>query len=385
MRELVISIYLLGFKILFTLFKIFPLKRKVTFLISFPDNPMFIYKALQKQKIEIQNVFLCNNRCFDEFKKISRFTYLVESKNFIHTIIGIYHLATSKQLIVDNYYGFLAVTKFKKGVKCTQIWHSAGAIKQFGVEDPTNVIRTPAALRRFKKVYEKFNQFAVGSDFMGDIFKKAYLVKNGVFLKTGVPRTDFFFDEMKHDQVKMSLYKKNSLFESRKIILYAPTFRRYENNNSKINLELKKMHEELGDKYILLIKLHPAIILELDLSNEFQDFVFDYSSYPDINELLVITDILITDYSSIPMEFVLFKRKMIFYAYDLEEYENDNGLWEDYETSVPGPVVKNTDDIIDAILNKESNLQQLEAYAKKWVEYCDGHASEKLVNELFGN
>ena len=368
MRELAISIYLFGFKMLFTLCKIFPLKNKVTFLVSFPDNPLYIYKMLQKQKIEIRSVFLCNYRCFDELRKVSKLTYLVESRNLLHTIIGIYHLATSEQLIVDNYYGFLAVSKFKKGVKCTQVWHSAGAIKQFGSEDPTNVNRAPTALSRFKKVYKQFNQFAIGSDFMGELFRKAFLVEDGVFLKTGIPRTDFFFDKVKHRQITASLYEGNSFLEEKKVILYAPTFRRYEEDASKLPLELEKMRAGLEGEYILLIKLHPAIKLELDLSGESQGFVFDYSDYPDINEMLIITDILITDYSSIPMEFVLLRRKMVFYAYDLEAYKNDNGLWEDYETFVPGPVAKNTDEVIDAILNHEVDFVQLEAYAKKWTE-----------------
>jgi len=383
MRELAISIYLLGFKLLFTLCKIFPLKNKVTFLVSFPDNPMYIYKALQKQKINIQSVFLCHERCLDKFKKMSEFTYLVESKNLIHTVAGIYHLATSQQIIVDNYYGFLAVTKFKKDVKCTQVWHAVGAIKQFGAEDPSNVSRTPAARGRFEKVYEQFDQFAVGSDFMGEIFKKAFLAENGVFLKTGVPRTDFFFNEEKHDQIREYLYQKNSLLKEKKVILYAPTFRKNENVISHIQLDIQKMYAELKSEYVLLVKFHPAVKLKLDLIVEYSDFVFDYSSYPDINELLIVTDVLITDYSSIPMEFVLFKRKMIFYAYDLEDYKKSNGLWEDFATSVPGRVVGDTDEVIEAVLNQEVDLLQLEAYAQKWTEYCDGSASEKLVGELF--
>lgn len=384
MRELAISIYLLGFKVLFTFFKIFPLKKKVTFLVSFSDNSMYIYKELQRKKIDVEIIFLCNDRCFNEFKKINKFTYLIESRKLIHTVIGIYHIATSKQVIVDNYYGFLAAIKLKKDVRCTQIWHSAGAIKQFGAEDPTNVNRTPAALKRFKKVYDQFGQFAIGSDFMGDIFKKAFLVRQDVFLKTGIPRTDFFFNENKHSQIKESLYKNNSLLEEKKVILYAPTFRRYEIDPGNIHLDIQKMYAGLKGEYVLLIKLHPAIKLELDLSAEYQDFVFDYSSYLDISELMIITDILITDYSSIPMEFVLLKRKMIFFAYDLEEYKKDNGLWEVYETSVPGPIVKNTDGIVDAILNYKIDMPQLDAYAEKWTKYCDGSSSQRFVEEVFG-
>lgn len=383
MRELAISIYLLGFKALFILFKAFPLKNKVTFLVSFPDNPMSIYKALQKQKIDIQPVFLCHEPCFKDFKKVSQSTYLAESRNIMHTLIGIYHLATSKHIVVDNYYGFLAVTKFKKDVKCTQIWHSVGAIKQFGALDPTNIHRTPTALRRFEKVYHRFDQFAIGSDFMGNIFKKAFLAEDAVFLKTGVPRTDFFFDEQQHHKIITSLYQQKPLLKKKKVILYAPTFRRYESDADNVKLDIKKMYASLKDEYVLLIKLHPSVKLALDLSSEYQNFVFDYSDHSDINALLIVTDILITDYSSIPMEFILLKRQMIFYAYDLQVYKNDNGLWEDYESSVPGPVALNTDEVIDAVLNVQADLLQLAAYAAKWAEYCDGNASESLVNGLF--
>ena len=385
MRELIISLYLMGFKGLFTGFKRFPLKNKVTFLVSFPENPLAVYQMLKRKKINVEIVFLCHARCFDQLKKVNKFTYLVESRRMIHTIIGIYHLATSKQVIVDNYYGFLAVTDFKAGVKCTQIWHAVGAIKQFGAKDPSNVNRTPGALKRFKQVFSRFDYIVVGSDFMGDIFKIAFLAKDEALLKTGVPRTDFFFDVKKHQEVRASLYKAHSLFANKKVILYAPTFRKDEADASQIHLDIQKMYVALKAEYVLLIKFHPAITCGLNLSSKYEDFIFDYSSYGSMNELLLITDILITDYASIPTEFVLLKRKMIFFAYDLEEYKQKNGLWEDYESLIPGPVVKNTEDVIAAVLNQEINLQQLEAYAKKWTAYCDGHASEKLVNVLFRN
>jgi len=383
MRELAISIYLLVFKLLFTLFKLFPLKNKVTFLISFPDNPMFIYQEMKKQKINIEIIFLCNPRTFDSFKKTKNPTYRLESKNIGHTLIGIYHLATSKQIIADNYYGFLAVTKFKQTVTCTQIWHSVGAIKQFGAMDPTNIKRTPAAIKRFNNVYKSFDQFAIGSDFMGSLFKKAMPAPGASFLKTGVARTDFFFDATKHNQIKHALYSQNPLLKQKKVILYAPTFRRYEQNGKSVNLDLEKMYLTLSDDYILLIKCHPDVKLELNLADQWQDFVFDYSNYLDVNELLLITDILITDYSSIPMEFVFRKKKMIFYAYDLDAYQADNGLWEDYQSSIPGSLVKNTDELIEAVSNQEINLKQLDDYANKWVQYCDGFSSERLVNTLF--
>jgi len=383
MRELAILIYLLGFKGLFTLFKRFPLKNKVTFIVSFPDNSMSIYKELQKQNIDIEVVFLCHHRCFNTFKKINALTYLVESRHLLHTLIGIYHLATSKQVVVDNYYGFLAATTFKKGVKCTQIWHAAGAIKQFGAKDKANVNRTHAAQERFKKVYNKFDTIVVGSNMMASIFQKAFLATEASFLKVGIPRTDFFFNDKKLQQVKTSFYQNNPILKEKKVILYAPTFRKGEDEVNHLQLDIQKMVTELPSDYVLLIKFHPAVQCTLNIIHDHPNFAFDYSDYPNINELLIITDILITDYSSIPMEFSLLRRKMIFFAYDLADYKQKNGLWEDFETSVPGPVAKHTDEVIEAILNEETNLLLLDAYAKKWMHYCDGYASERLVKALF--
>ena len=357
MREFTISLYLFGYKILFTLFKLFPVRDKVVFLVSFPDNPLSVYEELRHQKIPVDVVFLSNNRSFKVDAPIYNY----------NSLQGIFHLATAKQVIADNYYALLAVTNFKPDVKVTQIWHAAGAIKRFGAVDPANKTRKPRALRRFERVYRRFDFFVVGSDFMGRIFKKAYLATDEKLLKTGVPRTDFFFN-----------HEFQPRFIEKKIILYAPTFRRYNDQNDDFRLEVEKMKKVLAKDYVLVVKSHPAA--QMNFTTD--DFVFNYSDR-DINELMMAADVLITDYSSLPMEFALLGRPMIFYAYDLENYEQEHGFWEPYRPSVPGPIVTNTEEIIAAIQNLAPPV--LDDYLAKWATYNDGRASEKLVNALFRN
>jgi len=357
MRDLAISIYLCGYKVLFTFFKLFPLRDKVVFLVSFPDNPLSVYEELRRQKIPVDVVFLSNNRSLKTDAPIHNF----------NSLQGIFHLATAKQIIADNYYGILSVTNFKPDVKVTQIWHAAGAIKRFGAADPANKTRTQRALNRFKRVYHRFDFFTVGSDFMGEIFKQAYLATDEKLLKTGVPRTDFFFG-----------YENQPLLTGKKIILYAPTFRRCKNQNDDFRLDVEKMKKVLAKDYVLVVKSHPAV----KMSFTTDDFVLDYSDR-DINELMIAADVLITDYSSLPMEFAMLGRPMIFYAYDLENYEQEHGFWEPYMASVPGPTVTNTVEIISALQNIEP--LPLNDYLAKWATYNDGHASEKLINALFKN
>src|SRR5699024_7608756 len=114
------------------------------------------------------------NNCMVNFELPQKNILYFESKNIIHFVRSIYHLATSSHIIVDNYYGFLAVTDFKDDATCIQVWHAAGAIKQFGLEDLSNVNRTSKAMDRFKAVYHRFDQVIVGSDEMIDIYKRSF-------------------------------------------------------------------------------------------------------------------------------------------------------------------------------------------------------------------
>ena len=348
MRELAITMYLFVYKIIFAIYKLFPLKEKVVFLVSFPDNPLFVYAELKRQGIPVDTIFLSNNRDFQVDDPIYSF----------NSLRGIFHLATAKQVIADNYYGFLAVTNFKSAVKVTQIWHAAGAIKRFGAVDAANKTRSTRALHRFTKVYHRFDYFAIWSDYMGEIFKQAYLATDEKLLKTGVPRTDFFFQQLPQKSIA-----------DKKIVLYAPTFRRNQTPNDCLQLDVEKIKKALGDDYLFITRLHPSV----DTDPEFADYT--------INELLAMTDILITDYSSLPMEFALLDRPMIFYAYDLADYEQEHGFWEPYQPSVSGPTVTTIDDLIAAILNPAP--LPLDDYLAKWATYNDGRASEKLVNALF--
>jgi len=145
------------------------------------------------------------------------------------------------------------------------------------------------------------------------------------------------------------------------------------------------MHEMLTDEYALILKLHPNVKGFDRLHPKYPEFVFDYSDHKKINDLLIITDILITDYSSIPMEFANFRRKMIFYAYDLNEYTQTNGIWEDYEKNMPGPTAKTTNEVITEILKPHIDLHKIDSFKAKWTTYCQGDASKKMVEYLSQN
>ncbi|MGE6401759.1 CDP-glycerol glycerophosphotransferase family protein [Bacillus cereus] len=382
-REIVIFIYLLIFKILFNICNIFPLQRKVTFIISYGENLFHVQEEMKKQRVQDEVVVLYKSTCKYDLEKYSGKKYRFESLSIRDTILATYHLATSKHVLLDNYFGCLSAVHFKKEVQCTQLWHAAGAIKKFGVEMSSVKVRTKRAQARFLRVYSKFNKIVVGSDLLADIYKQAFQLSEENIVRTGIPRTDLFFQLDRQQEVIVNLKGQNEMIGKKKVILYAPTFRERELMNVHLELDIDKLYKNLRDEYILILRLHPAVRRRVKISEKYQGFAYDYSSHPNINELLLITDILITDYSSIPFEFSLLRRPMIFYPYDLEMYVKERDFWFEYESLVPGYIAKNESDIIRYIRRGNFDLERVDIFARHWNQYSNGDASKQLVNLLF--
>lgn len=384
-RELIIKTYLLLFQWLFLLFSKKPLeKNKIVFVNSFGDNCSFLLEEIEKRKPNIKVILLQKKGAFCTIPKhLNVKMYRFETYHLLDTFLSVYHLATAQRIIVDNYFGFLSAVKFKENVKCIQIWHAAGAIKKFGLEDPSNQNRTLAANRRFQQVYDNFDYVVVGSEKFAEVFKKAFGIEDSKILATGIPRTDLFFNpEIKNK--KIELLRSNWPFlQDKMVILYAPTFRSEEMDSFQIKLDLQKLVTSLSDKkYHLLIKLHPINRNHISIPSEFKSFITDVSTYPNINDLLLITNLLITDYSSIPFEFSILEKPMIFFAYDLEQYEKERGFWEPYHELVPGPIANNTDEIIELIHANKFDLDKIKTFKETWNKYSFGESSKNFVREI---
>lgn len=376
-RELFITLYLLFYKVFFSLFSLFPIKNKVVFLASFVENNEYVYSKL-KENFTGDIVFLCKNSCFSKMQQMGSATYLVEQGKIFDEIKAAYHLMTAKTIIVDNYFGLLAAAKFRNGVECIQIWHAVGAIKSFGFLDPFVQQRSNREKKRILSVYENFHKVVVGSKQFEKVFEQAFYTKEHQFLHFGYPRTDFFHDEKLQSQLKNDFFYKYPHFNNKKIILYAPTFRP-NNEQNRLALDIEKLYEQFGQDYVLLVRMHPSVTLPIE-NQKYTHFLYDFSKNITINELLVVTDYLITDYSSIPFEYSIYNKPMIFYPYDLEEYEKNPGLWDSYENIVPGPIAQNTEEIINILkLNKFPDYAE---FHLKWNEFCLGQSSEKLVSYI---
>ena len=382
-KEAGISIYLILFKICFAFFKIFPLKNKTVFLSSFGDNAYFLAKELARDNGH-PIVFVNQTRCKIDFSTIpaaNKKIYAFESINIVDTLFSIYHLATAKYVFVDNYAGVLSAVAFRKEVKCVQLWHAAGAIKKFGWSDPETNARSARAKARFQQVYDRFQFIPVGSQQMADIFSASFHVDQSHFLYTGVPQTDFYFDEEAKarglERVKKAFPEANG----KKVVLYAPTFRKDALQKMELKLDIAKMLEELPDDVLILVRLHPSVHEAAKLPDHPR--VLLVSEYPHLNELLLVSDILVTDYSSIPVEFSLLSKKMIFYTYDSESYGRTQGIWAENNLYFPGPVAKTTSEVIRHIADPEIDYAQIEDFRNHWNTYSNGHSTKQLIMSIY--
>ena len=217
-KETAIAVYLTVLGILFKIFSKLPLKEKTVMLSSFGDNMTYLIDDIKKESNE-QIFVLKEARCKADFTDLPKDQLINFSpKNIAGLISGMYHLATSKYVFVDNYHVVLAACHFKPDVQCTQLWHANGAVKYFGYRDKTITKRPKSAHSRFKQVYSMFHNIVVSSDEMAYIFSEAFGASSSQILKTGMPRTDYFYNEAAMQNDQADLYKKMPQLTNKKVL-----------------------------------------------------------------------------------------------------------------------------------------------------------------------
>ncbi|EUJ27461.1 teichoic acid biosynthesis protein B [Listeria floridensis FSL S10-1187] len=372
MKRLVASLYLTLLRVVAALFRPLKVQTKVVMLATFQDNPEAILKKMAELRVNPETILFYDPR-IDETKLAQNFVRAIPMS--IKTIVKrIYHMSTAKVVIVDNYFPELAIMKFSGKTDCIQIWHANGALKKFAWEDKSVSNRAANEQKRFKAVYERFSQIVIGSDEMGEIFKRSFLASDNRLLKTGVPSTDYFYDTDQIARIKQSYQAEYQ----KKTILYAPTFRDGELDQARILLDLKQMKEQLANEYVLLLKLHPSVAANADVKED--DFVHIFPKQKSMREALAGADILITDYSSSPFEFSLLKRSIYFFTPDMESYDTERGLVTGFSEIIPGKAYQTTEALARGILMEEADLAEIAAFSKTWNKYSTGSSAENLVN-----
>ena len=205
----------------------------------------------------------------------------------------------------------------------------------------------------------------------------------GTVLETGYPRTDALYapDPDEASELRESL----RLPEGKRVMLYAPTWREMDRFDMMLNLD--KLRSALSDEYVLLVRPH-HFVSEFYTVPEDGEFIFDANHVEKIEDLFAITDVLITDYSSVMFDFALTGKPMVFFAYDLDEYtKEDRGSYFKIEDEAPGALAKTTAEVIDAVkasgVQNSADSARTEAFIKKYLTYETPDSAEKVFDAVF--
>lgn len=290
-------------------------------------------------------------------------------------------LATSKYILVDDFIPTMYPIPLSRKTKFIQVWHAMGAFKTVGFSR----LGKPGGPSPRSLSHKNYTDTIVSSESIRKDYAEAFGISIDKVHALGVPRTDVFFDENYKSQIRAELYLKYPQLEGKKVILFAPTFRGNGVKTAHYDyswLSFSKIEKELGSDYFFISKMHPFVKNKPDISLD-NSFFLDLSNEREINDLLFITDVLITDYSSVIFEASLLNIRTIFFVPDYEKYVYSRDFYYPYEEYTYGTVVYNDDDLISAIVNSKNDEKKLESFKEKFCSACDGNSAKKFVEFFF--
>jgi CDP-glycerol glycerophosphotransferase len=276
----------------------------------------------------------------------------------------------------------------RKGNVYLQTWHGT-PLKRLGfdieVEGPETLARD-----NFYRESRNWDYLISANQYSSKIFSRAFRYHRRV-LEVGYPHNDILFNGSV--SLTKEIREKLKIPREKKIVLYAPTWRDTESTSAwnfsfGLKIDLSDFEKRHGEEYVLLIRTHHLISQLLDCE-ELPDCCINVSEYDDIQELSLISDILVTDYSSVFYDFAVTRKPVLFFAYDLEQYKFEmRGFYVDMDSEMPGPVLRNSNELLDAITNvDEIEVEYEEKYNQFYDKYCsleDGSSSSKVVDVVFG-
>lgn len=347
---------------------------------NYSDSPKYIYEYLAKHHgNDFTLVWALNNKKVKlpyAGKKVRRFSFRYA-----------YYLARSKYLVF-NVRQPLWYRK-REGQVFIETWHGT-PLKRLVFDQEEVTAASPKYKQEFYKQRADWDYLVSANDFSTETLRRCFMFE-GEMLAYGYPRNDILYAPDKEEKAKV-IREKLHIPLDKKTILYAPTWRDdeyYGKGQYKftLKLDLELLRKEVGDEYVILLRTHQYIADALDTTG-LEGFAYNVSKYDDISELYLISDICITDYSSVFFDYANLKRPILFYTYDIEKYKNQlRGFYIDMNSEIPGPLLYTSEEVVNAIQNiEEINEQYQMRYQEFYDRFChldDGNASKNIVEKVF--
>ncbi len=345
---------------------------------QFSDSPRAIHDELVRRRDPRRRVWVITSHNVEVPEDVE--TVLFGSREYFR------HLARARWLVSND----SMPTHYRKrpGQVYVQTWHGT-PLKRIGFDIDNLQMSNPKYLEQFAVEVTTWDALVSPNAFSTEILARAFRF-DGPVLQTGYPRNDVFHRDDEREARAAAVRRRLDLPEDKRIVMYAPTWRDNVFNASgrylfSMKLDLERVHREFGDDSILLIRGHHLVASGLDTSM-FGGSIRNVSLYPDISDLYLVADVLVTDYSSVMFDFVNTGRPMIFFAYDLESYRDDlRGFYFDFEAEAPGPVVTTNEEVM-ALLRDIDGVQadyreRYDAFRARFASLEDGRAAARVIDQ----
>ncbi len=347
---------------------------------QYADSPRYLYEELLRTHPGLKKVWAYAGRLpvHDENTRVVK-----------RLSPGYYFFLARAKYWINNQSFPHYITRRPDGVY-VQTWHGT-PLKRMLHDLPAVHGRDVGYLDRATIAAQQWSVLVSPNHFTSEIMRSAFRYTGDV-LELGYPRNDVL-RRPDHERIAARLRARFGIRPDQRVILYAPTFRDDQVSGGRFTFELpfdlQKVHDRLGENTVLLLRMHVLVAKRLTIPVELRDVVRDVSGYPEIQELYLMSNVLITDYSSVFFDFAALDRPMLFFAYDLARYRDTlRGFYLDYERDLPGPIVETQDELLDAL----EDLQRLDrdyadrraAFVARFGPHDDGGASERVVEAVFG-
>ena len=366
----------LFYQLIISLFSFLPIKRNKILFFSYYGNqygcnPKYISQYLVKKNLDYEIIWA--------FTKPEKYNISGIKKVKYYSFRFFYELCTSKVIITN--YRMITLFKKRKGQLYIQTWHSSIRLKTIEQDAIANL---PTYYIKMAQQDSRYIDCLIsGCKFSTDIFKSSFWY-NGLILECGTPRNDLFFSNELN--LKTKITEEYNIPQTNKLILYAPTFRQSYNleyyNIDYIRLK-DALHHRFGDEWTILVRLHPHLRqFSQQLLHGKQ--TVDVTNYDDIQELLAVSDILISDYSSLIFDFALTKRPCFLYVPDLNEYiQKERALYFDIK-QLPFIKASSNNDLLSTIstFDEKKYLSELTAFNNNIGSYENGNACERIIEYI---
>lgn len=349
--------------LIYAVFKLFPVRNKITLISRQSDSAsedfLMLKTELKKQSPDTEVKILC--------KKLRKsppalFSYMG------HILVQMYHIATSRTVVLDSYCIPISILKQRKKLRVIQIWHAMGALKKFGLSIRGEEEGSNPKLAKAMRMHRNYTCVIASGKSCIKPFAEAFGCSEEIIEIASLPRVDRLMSDKQKQSVKDKIFDrypelKQAKDYNKSIIVYAPTFRK----RRDISREIESLIDEIkAEDRIIVIKKHPLMELSME---ESKGVIIDKSFSTE--EMLYIADYVISDYSAIVFEAALLEKRMCFFAFDLDEYKSSRSFYLDYDSEMPGDICRTAYEVETALRDSHFDVEAVRRFARSYVEKTD--------------